>query len=216
MPKTSKLNLEAMEEQCMRLIEESGARLEMKTTGVHYRLSSGCHSEIFFNMARVFERYSVRNYLAQFFLRKIKNGGIDPRSIDVLIGPATGALPLLYTLQNFPDFEHTRVMYAERDREGKFMLGKGFEIRDNEQIFILDDVGTTFKSLRAVQKIVESSNGCLRGVGVLIDRSPNEKRDEHITAGACSFAYICGIRVPEVYIEKNCPHCKEGIPVVKV
>lgn len=251
--KAAKMNLDAMEEQCMRFIEESGARLDMQNTGVHYILSSGYHSEYFFNMARAFENYSIRNYLAQFFLRKIIANNIDPRAIDILIGPATGALPLLYSLQNFPDFQHAKVMYVEKEKkvisgvqssdiddilkeaggdradafdileyraknmfasreEVKFVLGKNFIIQENDRIFVIDDVGTTFSSIRKTIDAVKEYS--VQGVGVFIDRSPNGKR--HITEQALGMQFVCGIRVPLVYFEDDCLHCKAGVKLVKV
>lgn len=270
MPRTARLNLEVMEDQCLQYIEESGARLDMEQSGVHYLLTSGYHSPVFFNMPRAFERYVVRNYLAHFFLRKIKQGDMDPRSIDVLIGPATGALPLLYALQSFPDFEHARVLFVERvplvvslnkkinrltelenllekddgtsrqtmekelqvvreeknnleakvnDKRGKkddFVLGRGFELCENDNVFIVDDVGTTFGSIRAVHGILEKTSCVVVGAGVLVDRSPDEKEKKHLKNQAFGMKFICGIRVPQVYFEEDCPHCKNGVKVVRV
>ncbi len=220
MLKAARLNIDEMEEQCMRLIDEAGARLDMAHTGVHYVLSSTYHSEFFFNMPRAFERYSTRNYLAQFFLRKMKlemkESDIDLGAINVLIGPATGALPLLYTLQSFPELDHTRVMFAERVSRGGFSLGRGFEFQENDQVFIADDVGTTFSSIRGVKKLLEQFSCSVVGAGVMVDRSPMEKEVEHPKNKALGMRFVCGVRAPHAYYENECPHCKNGIPLMRI
>lgn len=103
------------EEECVRHIEESGAVLRSEDTGEHYLLSSGLHTGIFYQLARACERGALRELLAQLMYRKMKAGGIDPKEIDVFLGPAQGSLPLMYALQEIFDCDHVRVMYAERN-----------------------------------------------------------------------------------------------------
>ncbi|MBI2055943.1 MAG: hypothetical protein HYT37_01010 [Candidatus Sungbacteria bacterium] len=222
MRKAGRMNLQVMEEECLRIIENADARLEMNVTGKHYLLSSGAHSESFFNMARVFERYAWRNFFAQFLLRRMRAEGIDEHTnpdcrIDVLVGPATGAMPLLYSLQGLPELENTRVIYAERDKSGRFAFAKGFEVLDNERVFIVDDVGTTFKSLKAVKILLDKFNPVYVGFGVLIDRS-SEGSTHALSKWLGEHPVISGMRIPLVKYdnEEECPHCKNRVELIRV
>lgn len=222
MQKARRMNLQVMEEECLRIIENAGARLEMSNTGKHFLLSSGAHSESFFNMARVFERYSWRTLFAQFLLRRMREEGIDERinpdcRIDVLVGPATGAMPLLYSLQSLPELDQTRVIYAERDKHDKFVFAKDFRVEDNERVFFVDDVGTTFTSLKAIKTLLDTHfNAIIVGFGVLIDRSP--EGELHALSKWLGRPVMSGMRIPLTKYdnEESCPHCKNGVELVKV
>lgn len=222
MRKAGRMNLQAMADECLRIIETADARLETSATGQHYLLSSKAHSESFFNMARVFERYTWRNFFAQFLLRRMRADGIDEHvdpdcRIDVLAGPATGAMPLLYSLQSLPELDHTRVIYAERDEHGKFSFAKDFRVANDERVLIVDDVGTTFTSLKAVKTLLdEKFSPIIIGFGVLIDRSA--EGSIHALSKWLGRPVISGMRIPLVKYdtEESCPHCKNGVELVRV
>ena len=213
--------LRTLEEDCLMAINDGGGRLDVTETGKHYLLSSGLHTGVFFQLSKVFENGSVRERLARLMLTKIKEAGINPKDIDILLGPAMGALPLIYTLQHFFELSHTRVIFAEKRRAGKFVLGRGFILPPDKRIFIIDDVGTTFGTVR---KTIEAANrACARmgwdaqitGFAVLIDRTAFDYPSPQRLAPLLKYA--CALRVPlESYSKKECPYCKKGIKLVKV
>lgn len=215
--------LRTLEEDCFTAIRDSGGRLDVKETGKHYLLSSGLHTGVFFQLSRVFEESSVRERLARLMLIKIKEAGINPRDIDILLGPAMGALPLIYTLQHFFEFSHTRVIFAEKKnkRGREFRLGRGFVLHPDKRVFIIDDVGTTFGTVR---KTIETANkACAKlgwdaqitGFAVLIDRTAEDYPSPQKFAPLLK--YVCALRSPlESYPIEECPYCKEGIKLVRV
>ena len=62
--------LRTLEKECADLIESSGAHLMTENTGVHYLLSSGMHTDEFYQLARVFECGPIRERLADLMLPK--------------------------------------------------------------------------------------------------------------------------------------------------
>jgi orotate phosphoribosyltransferase len=187
MPKSKqgKLRLKELEEECMELIVDSGARLDMSDTGVHYELSSKFHSEVFFNMPRVFELAPRRERMARLFLMKMKEAEVPLGDIDILLGPAPTAIPFMCELQHFVEMQHTRLVFVEREVPKKFILRRGFKIAPEEKIFIVDDAGTTYETMRECIKIAQGKDGevtnddrggTVVGCGVLIDRSVDGKR----------------------------------------
>lgn len=209
------------EEECMNLINDK-ARLDVEVTGEHYLLSSGLHTGVFFPLAKVFEYGPVRERLGRLLLRKMKAGGIDPREIDVLLGPAYGALPVMYTLQHFSDLEHTRVIHVEKDNDGEYVLGRCYTLHPDERVFVIDDVVTTFgtvkKTITALHRACGKEDGWdakIIGIGVLLDRTAENRQPPEIFAPTLKYVYA--LRSPlEAYKPKECSYCKQGIKLVKI
>lgn len=217
--------LRTLEEDCRKILKESGAEMVTEETGEHYLLASGRHAKIFYQVSRALEKASDRERMARLMLMKILAAGINPKEIDVLLGPAVGALPLLYTMQHFSDFSHTRAIYAERSKEDreKFELARGFSLNPDERVYIIDDVGTTFgtvrKTISAAHRACalrgESWDANIIGFAVLIDRTPIDYPPPSIFAPTSKYAF--GLRIPsETFSQEECPCCKEGVKLVKV
>lgn len=263
--------LKKFEEECLRHIEESGAVLCAEDTGEHYLLSSGLHTGIFYQLARACERSSLRELLAQLMYRKMKAEGINPKEIDVFLGPAQGSLPLMYALQQILDCDHIRVIYAERnetkdmcatlhekalkviaekightneevwtwvqdvyrDEQGlkqianrqkeKFVLARGFSLEPDERVFIIDDVATTFSTIRETIRAahrncaVQGWEAYITGFSVLIDRTNLERESPRMFAPGLQYAY--GLRIPLVAYPptlEDCPYCRDGVKLMHI
>lgn len=217
--------LRTLEEDCLKILKESGAEIITKETGEHYLLASGRHAQIFYQVSRALERAADRERMARLMLMKMLAAGIKPKEIDVLLGPAVGALPLLYTMQHFSDLAHTRAIYAERSKGSgdNFELARGFSLKPDEKVYIIDDVGTTFGTVRktiyaAHQSCAAGGDGWdayIVGFAVLIDRTDLDYPSPSIFAP--TLKYICGLRIPsKTFSQEECPCCRMGIKLVKV
>lgn len=213
--------LKTLEEECLRIIEERGALFNTANTGSHYLLSSGLHTDIFFQLARVFEHGPSRERLAELLLWRMRENGVSLREIDVLVGPAFGALPLMYTLQHFSDLAHTRVFFVERGQDGQFVLARGFSFTPDDRIFIVDDVVTTFRTIRESISALhqtcvdeeERSDAYIVGCAALIDRSP---ANLDLSVMAPTLKIVSGIRSSlSAYTRQECQFCKKGVKLVK-
>lgn len=214
-------DLKTLEDECRRIIEARGSVLRTEETGHHYLLNSGLHTDTFFQLARVFEDGPSRERLAKLLVGRMHEYGIHFRDIDVLAGPAFGALPIMYTMQHFLELEHTRVIFTERNAHGIQALGRGFSLAPDERVFIVDDVVTTFGTLRktiaALHKYCADQqdgwNALPVGCAVLIDRSPEAT---NLLISAPTLAIVSGIRHPLVgYSLQDCPYCRRGVTLVK-
>jgi orotate phosphoribosyltransferase len=89
--------------------------------------------------------------------------------VQVVIGPTTGGVLLAYEVAKNLG---TRGIFAERGDDGKGrVLRRGFEIREGENVLLVDDILTTGGSVRDTIEVVEAFGGNLIGVGILADRS---------------------------------------------
>lgn len=182
------------QEEVMEIFEKAGV---MKKG--HFRLTSGRHSERYLQCAQLLQ-YPQYTAIACEALA----GKFSGDEIEVVIGPATGAIILAYEMARALE---TRALFTEREGS-KMALRRGFHIYPGEKVLVVEDVITTGGSVKEVIEIVKEQGGELVGVACLVDRS----------AGKADF----GTRMEsltqfeiETYDPENCPLCAQGIPVVK-
>ena len=87
----------------------------------------------------------------------------------MVIGPTTGGVLLAYEVAKNLG---VRGIFAERGDDGQGrVLRRGFEIKEGENVLLVDDILTTGGSVRDTMQVVEGYQGNLVGVAVLADRS---------------------------------------------
>ena len=159
----------------------------------HFLLTSGLHSNTYFEKFRVLEDPSILVPIMEELLE-------DAPEVDWVIGPALGGAIMAV--------EGARIMnakagYAEQV-EGRRVLRRGFDIRKEHRIVVVDDVLTTGKSIRETLSALEGYN--VLGIYVMIDRSENGV-DFGIPLKSL-------IKVPvKNYQPEECPMCRAGIPL---
>ena len=128
----------------------------------HFVLTSGRHSPTYFQCAKVLQYPEYLNLFSNMISDKFRS--MKP---DVVISPAIGGIVLGTVVGIKLD---VRTIFAERKKE-KMVIRRGFEIKPNAKVLIVEDVITTGGSVSEVMDLVEKSGGNLIGVGVLVDRS---------------------------------------------
>ena len=143
---------------------DSGALLEG-----HFILSSGYRSSMYLQCAKIFMDPIKSEYLCKILANKIKKN-IDLKNVDLIVSPAMGGVIVGYEIGRLLKKE---TVFCERV-EGKFKLRRGFSIKANTRVLIVEDVITTGKSSIECSKIVTSAGATLVGFACIIDRS-NDK-----------------------------------------
>ena len=130
----------------------------------HFVLSSGLHSAKYVQCAKLLSYpHLSRNFcksLSQKINKKFKN-------IDLILAPAMGGIVIGYEIGRLLKKE---TIFSERI-EGKFQLRRGFSIKKNSRVIIIEDVITTGKSSLECAKLIKQSKAKLLGFACLIDRS---------------------------------------------
>jgi len=145
-------------DEVLQIFKDSGALLEG-----HFLLASGYHSAVYLEKFQVlqFPRYVER--LCQDIAERFAGD-----EVQVVIGPTTGGVLLAYEVAKNLG---VRGIFAERgDGQGR-VLRRGFEIKEGENVLLVDDILTTGGSVRDTMQVVEGYQGNLVGIGVLADRS---------------------------------------------
>ncbi|MFM9871968.1 MAG: orotate phosphoribosyltransferase [Fimbriimonadaceae bacterium] len=175
------------------LLEESGAILKG-----HFKLTSGRHSNIYFEKFRVIENPKALSALCAEIAEHFKD------QVDLVAGPTTGGIIIAFEVARQMGLN---AVYVETV-DGKKTLRRNATVPENARILIVDDVLTTGLSVEETAQAITEAGGVVAGVGVLIDRAPTEP-----DFGAPYFASYKV--VAESWDESEIPDWLNSIPVTK-
>jgi orotate phosphoribosyltransferase len=181
-------------EEILNIFKESGALLEG-----HFILTSGLHSDKYFQCAKVFQY----PWHAEALCRDIA-GHFQSDKIEVVVSPAVGGIVFGQELGRLLG---VRAIFAERV-DGKMTLRRGFEIQPGERVLLAEDVTTTGGSVKEVLEAVKGMGADIAAVTAVVDRS----------AGKAQFSVpyysLFQMQVTN-YEPQNCPLCALGSTAVK-
>jgi len=185
-------------QQVLSIFKESGALLEG-----HFQLTSGLHSNQYFQCAKVLQHPQYTTTLCADIAAQCKTV-----TIDAVVAPAMGGIVVG---QEVGRQLNVRTMFTER-KEGVMQLRRGFEIRHGERLLVCEDVVTTGGSVFEVIKIVKDLEGLVVGVGFIVDRSGGRVRFDLVVGGIQHSVLQMDV---VTYQPEACPLCKQGIKVEK-
>jgi len=130
----------------------------------HFILSSGLHSAQYVQCAKLLSFPHIANKICLSLAKKIKK---NFKKIDLILSPAMGGIIIGYEIGRLLKKE---TIFCERVK-GQFVLRRGFNIRKNMRVIIIEDVITTGKSSLECVKLIKKSKAKLIGFASIIDRS---------------------------------------------
>lgn len=130
----------------------------------HFVLSSGLHSSKYVQCAKLLSFPHLANKICISLGKKIKK---NFKKIDLILSPAMGGVIIGYEIGKLLKKE---TIFCERD-SGNFILRRGFLIKKNARVLIVEDVITTGKSILECIKLIKKSKAKLIGFACIIDRS---------------------------------------------
>ena len=166
----------------------------------HFILSSGLHSSRYIQCAKLLSYPKISNKFVQSLAKKIKK---KIKKIDVILSPAMGGIIIGYEIGKILNKE---TIFCERVNK-KFTLRRGFEIKKNSKVLIVEDVITTGKSSLECVELIKKSKARLVGFACLIDRSKNKKLRNKIISQV-------KLEIP-TFNKKNLPLSLKKIPITK-
>ncbi|SHJ96428.1 orotate phosphoribosyltransferase [Desulforamulus aeronauticus] len=181
-------------EEIIQIFEKTSAMLSG-----HFRLTSGKHSNRYFQCAQVLQHPQHTEKLCRELAGRFAGLGVE-----TVIGPAMGGILVSHEVARALG---VRSLFTEREN-GSMALRRNFTIAPGEKVLVVEDVITTGGSVAEVIKVVRSLGGEVVGVGVLVDRS-NGQADLGVRTEA-----LLSVTV-ETYEPEQCPLCAQGIPAVK-
>ena len=127
-------------------------------------MSSGLHSSKYIQCAKLLSHPYLAEKICKSLANKIKN---NFKKIDLILAPAMGGIVIGYEIGRILKKE---TIFCERIN-GKFTLRRGFEIKKNSRVLIVEDVITTGKSSMECAKLIKRNKAKLIGFASIINRS---------------------------------------------
>jgi len=186
------------QEQLLSIFRDSGALLEG-----HFQLTSGLHSDRYFQCAKVLQYPRYAELLCGEIAQKFR-----PSGVHVVVAPALGGIVVG---QEVARQLGARSIFAER-KDATMQLRRGFAVGAGERVLVCEDVVTTGGSVGEVIALVKAAGGTLAGVAYIVDRSAGKVRFP-LGPGAAQYSLMAMDVV--AYEPAACPLCARGVPVVK-
>ena len=146
-------------EESLKILKETKALIEG-----HFILSSGLHSPKYVQCAQLMSKPSQAAQICQSLAKKIK---IEHNNIDLILSPAMGGIVVGYEIGKLLGVE---TIFSERVN-GKFQLRRGFKIKQDTNVLIVEDVITTGKSSIECSNLVKVNKANIVGYACILDRS---------------------------------------------
>ncbi len=186
------------QEHILSIFRDSEALLEG-----HFLLTSGLHSDRYFQCARVLQYPHYTELLCGEIAQQFRTAGIG-----AVVAPALGGIVVG---QEVGRQLRVRTLFAER-KDGVMQLRRGFRIEKGENVLVCEDVVTTGGSVSEVISLVREGGGNVAGVAFIVDRSAGKVKFPLDPGGIqCSLMAMDVVAYPP----ESCPLCAKGIPVVK-
>ncbi len=178
----------------------------------HFELSSGLHSATYVQcaLALQYPRFAEKlgRALAGLFSDAVIEAVVSPALGGVVIGQEVArALPepggtLSVVGGGVP------ALFVERDASGTMTMRRGFSLRPDQHVLVVEDVWTTGGSTQEAIRVVQEAGGRVVAVAALIDRSGGTI-DFPVESQALLNLPIAS------YEPDECPLCREGSAAVK-
>jgi orotate phosphoribosyltransferase len=191
-------------EELLRMFEGAGA-----IRHGHFELTSGLHSGTYVQCAQVLQypRFAEKlgHALAALF---------SDATIEAVVSPAMGGVIIGQEVaRSLPEPKSgaaggVPAIFVERDASGTMTLRRGFSLRADQHVLVIEDVWTTGGSTLEAIQVVEEAGGRVVAAGALIDRSGG-RIEFPVEAQALLDLPIAS------YAPEDCPLCREGSAAVK-
>jgi orotate phosphoribosyltransferase len=191
-------------EELLRMFEGAGA-----IRHGHFELTSGLHTGTYVQCAQVLQypRYAEKlgHALAALF---------SDATIEAVVSPAIGGVIIGQEVARaLPESKTTTAagvpaLFVERDASGTMTLRRGFSLRADQHVLVIEDVWTTGGSTLETIQVVEEAGGRVVAAGALIDRSGGTV-EFPVEAQALLDLPIAS------YAPEDCPLCRDGSAAVK-
>ncbi len=165
----------------------------------HFKLSSGLHSSDYLQCACVLQYPEYAERLCKELVTPFKDD-----NVTCVVGPALGGVVVSYESAKALG---VRSIFTER-KDRNMVLRRGFEIKPDDRVLVVEDVITTGLSTKEVLDVVRSKCATIVGVASIVDRS-----GKNIDFGVKSSSLL-KLDLP-VFPQDKCPLCKKGVEIQK-
>jgi len=189
---------QANKNEILSLFKEADALLQG-----HFKLTSGKHSEWYFEKIRLIENPAALDRIVDLLAGRIRD---EKRQFDYVISPAYGAIAIgfLAALKLGKRFAFTQRV------EEKMAFRPGWTgLEPGRTAIVVEDILTTGGSIQEVLACLKEKEIAVAGVYVLVDRTAGAVLIDGQPVGS-----LLALKV-EAFDPEACPLCRAGVPLVK-
>lgn len=165
----------------------------------HFILSSGLHSSKYLQCAIALQYPRDAAFYAKAIAEKLA-----AEQFDTVASPAIGGLIIGYETARALN---VRFIWTER-QDGEMTLRRGFSVKKDEKILVVEDVITTGGSVKECIDALKSHGANVAVAASIIDRSGGTA-----DVGVPRVA-LATLEIP-VYKPEDCPMCHRGVEAIK-
>lgn len=165
----------------------------------HFCLTSGLHSDTYFQCAKLYQYPDIVEKLALELAKKLE--GVE---FDTIVAPAIGAIIFGYEVAKQ---SKKRNLFVER-KDNIMQLRRGYSLKKGERVVIIEDVITTARTIFETKEAIKEFDCEVVGVGCIVDRTKGKFEDEFKIYSLLQSS-------PVTYDPNDCPLCKAGLELVK-
>ena len=165
----------------------------------HFCLTSGLHSDTYFQCAKLYQYPDVVEKLAKELAKKLKDV-----EFDTIVAPAIGAVIFGYEVAKHAK---KRNLFVER-KDGIMQLRRGYSLKKGEKVVIVEDVITTARTIFETKEAIKEFDCEVVAVACIVDRTQGKLNNEFKIYSLLQSS-------PVTYEPDNCPLCKQNIELVK-
>ena len=176
----------------IQILKGSGAMLDG-----HFLLTSGRHSNVYIEKFRLLENPIFLDQVC----KEISINFMD-KKVDIVLGAAIGGILIAGGVGKYLNTKH---IFTERV-DGTMELRRGFSIKPNDKVLIVEDIVTTGSSVFEMIDVVKKNKATVKNVACLVDRS-KEGVDFKVDKTVL-------LRFPSKdWMTDDCPQCLDSIPL---
>ncbi|MDO5764635.1 MAG: phosphoribosyltransferase family protein [Elusimicrobiales bacterium] len=177
------------------LLQEHGAILEG-----HFVMPSGFHSQTYIQTSLLLQH----PHLAQRIAGALSDKFTKKADVVMALTPSDSVLA-----QEVARVRGVRAIFASKDDNGQMILKHSFNIKEGENVLIVDDVAVSGRKINKAIELVGKLGGNVIGVGVIVDRSMGYLPLTVPLRALLSYPM-------QTFTVKECPLCAAKIPFTEV
>lgn len=182
------------ENEIKKTLTDSAAFLEG-----HFLLTSGRHSDKYIEKIKLIQDPTKVSLLCNELAQKFSDF-----DFNAVVSPAMGGIVLGYEVARSLN---KKFIFSQR-KEGKMTIRSGFSLQPTDKVIIIEDIVTTGGSVFEVIDCVKNAGAEIVGIGIIADRTNGKVDFEYPTKSLLQMNI-------KSYKAKECPLCKQNVPLVK-